>query len=61
MPFLSLASIQRAGSHFSSGIGESSKIVPTLDLLRRIVAVPKKEADEKVAEDRERRAGEKPS
>src|SRR5881628_1724060 len=29
MPFLELASIQRAGSHLSSPIGLSSKIVPS--------------------------------
>ena len=29
-PFLQLTSIQSAGSHFYSEIGESSKIVPTL-------------------------------
>ena len=30
IPFLQLTSIQRAASHLSSEIGESSKMVPTL-------------------------------
>ena len=30
MPFLQFDRIQKAGSHFSRPMGESSKIVPTL-------------------------------
>ena len=37
MPFLQFTSNHAAGSHLSSGMGESSKIVPTLALNCRLV------------------------
>lgn len=52
--------IRRESESFCEGQTESEEHSRFKDLLRRLVAVPKKEADDKMAELHEQRSGEKP-